>query len=102
MVFEATRNQEVSSLTATSSAQELTINTQYRKTIITVLSAGTTGVAIRVQINGNPDSFDADTGILVTDFAPLVIDNHFVESLKYIRESGQSADVKISVLGMWH
>jgi len=91
-----TREHQYAPLTATATAQPLTLDSQFRKTIIDVTGAG----AIRVRINGVGD-LDGDNGILVSFEKPLTLYNHIVHTFEYIRETSMTGDVAFQVIGLW-
>jgi hypothetical protein len=99
MSVKFTRKQKFLTGTATDTKQDLNIGANaLAKMIIDVTISG----AIRIQINGEPETLDGDNGILISYEKPLVLFNHIVNSISYIRESSMSSDVSFQVLGLFH
>lgn len=97
MPFKFTRETELLSLTATNAKQSAVLSDGYRKIIIRVPTSN----AIRVAINGNPESLTGLNGLIVNQSLPLEISNHVINSIDYIRDDGESGDVDFQILGMW-
>ncbi len=99
MAVKFSRKQKFLQATATDTKQDLAIgNNAFAKLIIDVVDSG----AIRISINSEPNTVDGDNGILVTYEKPLIIYDHIVNTISYIREDSMSSDVDFQVLGLYH
>ena len=100
-MFKPTRKQEVQSLTATNAEQTVTMPSSYAKVFISTVGTAPND-AIRVSINGSPAAVTGSAGFLIVRGNPLVIRNHAINVIKYIRDGGAGANVEFSILGMWN
>jgi len=98
MSLKFTRKNYWKGLTATASAQEVSDLQTLSKGRVVLPATG----KIRLQINGEPETLDGDTGYLVTDTIPYVWDNHIVKSIMFIRETSMSSNVVFEIDGMYN
>lgn len=99
MAVKLSRKDAFHQLQATNTEQEVNMQNQaYSKLIIDVVNSG----AIRVQINGVPETFDGQNGYLVSYEKPLIIYNHVVNSIKFIRDFDMTFNVDFQVLGLYY
>jgi hypothetical protein len=99
MAVKFSRKQKFLEATATATKQDLAIGKNaFAKLIIDVTESG----AIRVSINGEPETLDGNNGILVPYEKPLVLFNHIVNTISFIRENSMTGDIDFQVLGLYH
>jgi len=99
MTFKPTREQDFQNLTATVAGQAAVLARTYVKTLIQV---DTVDASIRIAINGIVAVADMDgtKAIKVNYGTDLYIDNHYVESISFIRDTGEVSDVDFHIFGM--
>lgn len=96
-MFKPTRKVLLSELTATITPQEVVFGDLPFKTIINVIDTG----IIRLQINDVPVTFDSTHGIIVANTKMLELDQHYIDKIKYIRDSTMSGDIKFQIIGLY-
>lgn len=96
-MFKPTRKLIVKELQATESVQSVDFVENPVKTIIDVTSSG----SIRVQINGEPETLDGSNGIFISFEKPLVLYDHYVNNIKFIRDIGMTGDIDIQIIGFY-
>lgn len=96
-MFKPTRKLKVNELQATDSVQSVDFAENPVKTIIDVTTSG----SIRVQIDGEPGTLDGSNGIFVSYEKPLVLYDHYVNNIKFIRDLGMTGNVNFQIIGFY-
>jgi hypothetical protein len=97
MAVKFSRAQKYLSLSATNTEQDVAIgNNAFTKLIIDVTVAG----AIRISINGEPETLSGGNGILIPYEKPLTLYNHVVNSISYIRDNNMISNVSFQIIGL--
>lgn len=96
-MFKPTRKVILHELSATVSPQEVIFGDLPLKTIINVLATG----SIRLQINDVPVTFDSTHGIFLDNTKMMVLTDHYIDKIKYIRNSTMSGDIAFQIIGLY-